>query len=683
MKVDIERIKKSGLLKMWKNEALNLISVVNGGKIPSNYVNDKLDELISKRLKNSNVTLHNNYNNMTQETTLLDTLDWIILNKPILTPSGTLFKQHSQAENPIADILEELGKDRKAFKKLAHKAAENLGYASEEFKVNNRKQLSEKVDMNAMYGAHGEGSSQFYNLYVATAITSTARAVISQSTSNFERLLANNLRFLSISDCMNFMMQVIAESKTFLSVSDWIGDNISRVHLYNRMLGTFLNEDELTDKDKLKIKNFIDQLNDEEVTRIYYKNNLYEFCSLPNISCILKDIINILCTQREYKTVKSDGKIKYDLDKVFIDPNMVPAVVQSEFATFYSLIDEFVSHKFQTFDRMNKLLHFERQAIITIDTDSNFVNLNPWYEFCVNDIVGEDIATYGQDPIEIDTNILNIMSCICTWHINESLIKYGHEWGIELESKCELINFKNEFHMVVVVLTPNKKNYASLIARQESAMINPMEMDIKGLGIIKSEITPEMQKKLQDILEHEVLRADIINTGNVVRRLSKVEEEITVSLKNGEPTYLKPAKIKSPEFYANPSSMGGLNGVAVWNTIYPEQAIQLPSVVTLIKVKMQKMSQIESLADSHREIFDTLVDKFYKCGVESIEKKGISWIAIPADLESTPLWIRDFIDYDTIVNDNLSKFASVLEALGIVELPTFESNSSYSNIVKI
>ena len=59
-------------------------------------------------------------------------------------------------------------------------------------------------------------------------------------------------------------------------------------------------------------------------------------------------------------------------------------------------------------------------------------------------------------------------------------------------------------------------------------------------------------------------------------------------------------------------------------------------------------------------------------------KNGITSIAIPYGVD-VPEWIKPFIDYTTVIHDNLTPFPS--ESIGI---KTFDnSNVPYSNIVDL
>ena len=59
-------------------------------------------------------------------------------------------------------------------------------------------------------------------------------------------------------------------------------------------------------------------------------------------------------------------------------------------------------------------------------------------------------------------------------------------------------------------------------------------------------------------------------------------------------------------------------------------------------------------------------------------KKEITSLAIPVDVK-TPKWVMEFIDYNSIINDNMSNFP--LESINIKILNA--NNVNYSNIVQI
>ena len=53
-----------------------------------------VDYSVSKRFKNFNLTIQNNYTNKTINMTVLEMIDYIARRQPIITSYGTMFKRH-------------------------------------------------------------------------------------------------------------------------------------------------------------------------------------------------------------------------------------------------------------------------------------------------------------------------------------------------------------------------------------------------------------------------------------------------------------------------------------------------------------------------------------------------------------------------------------------------------------
>ena len=68
---------------------------------------------------------------------------------------------------------------------------------------------------------------------------------------------------------------------------------------------------------------------------------------------------------------------------------------------------------------------------------------------------------------------------------------------------------------------------------------------------------------------------------------------------------------------------------------------------------------------------------------ENIRKKGIGILAIPRNVDRIPEWVIPYINYNDVVNGNITKFHPILKSLGI-EIISTESKagkSYFSNII--
>ena len=82
---------------------------------------------------------------------------------------------------------------------------------SEEFNRWRLKQLNYKVSCNALYGCAGNWSSIFYNLYLCTAVTGQGCGCISASITMFESFLANNIKFGSLTEVLQFIDNIVRD----------------------------------------------------------------------------------------------------------------------------------------------------------------------------------------------------------------------------------------------------------------------------------------------------------------------------------------------------------------------------------------------------------------------------------------------------------------------------------------
>lgn len=149
----------SPLISEWKKEMIHTLK-----KMQPEWDSDKLDKELNKLLlQRANIPLVNLDNNFTGEnkdSNLLSVLDWMMERKPIIAGNGTFYKNHREAINPIATMLDGFLKSRKATKNEMFKVEDKT---SDRYFDLDRKQLNYKILANSYYGGSGMPAAAFYS----------------------------------------------------------------------------------------------------------------------------------------------------------------------------------------------------------------------------------------------------------------------------------------------------------------------------------------------------------------------------------------------------------------------------------------------------------------------------------------------------------------------------------------
>lgn len=310
----------------------------------------ELDEAIKWAIVNNHqigkAVLDNNYTKKTIEGTTLDVLRFIDKFKPIESASGVLYKRHDEIDNPLSRMIQGFIKQRKAYKKEMFKHPRG----SYEYNINNLMQSNMKVMANSCYGALGSNVCLFYNVYVAESITTQGRSYISASITLFESLLADSVKFNSLNEIITFITNVVHEApERKLDDQMILGYNVSVEQCFYRLMN---NVDPLvwipTEKQMMLVWERLHALGQEDLNRLYYKNNLYEFCALP----FMKDLIlKILCT----------------LEAPYMNPYAPPEEVKDLLDNFVALIKEFVYYHYPYIDKIDRIEYMKRDVTLISD----------------------------------------------------------------------------------------------------------------------------------------------------------------------------------------------------------------------------------------------------------------------------------------------------------------------------
>ena len=275
-------------------------------------------------------------------------------------------------------------------------------------------------------------------------------------------------------------------------------------------------------------------------------------------------------------------------------------------------------------------------------------------------------------------SIINTIAYVLGEVIGDYMLRFTKGSNSFAEGKKCLIIMKNEYLLARAMLTMQKKNYASKQELQEGNFIPEKEsLDVKGLALNKPPLTPGIRKELKKILFDDILNTDKIDQVKVIKDLAILEKKIFYSLKNGEKKYYKTISIKSLDHYDDPMRIQGIKASIVWNTIKDNDspAIDLSdrNAIDIVKVNIN-ISTVEKIKDLFPETYNKIIEILK----DDIYKGCITSLALPKDSQ-VPEWLQYFIDYTTIINDNISCFP--LESIGVSKLEN--GNLNYTNIIQI
>ena len=701
----IDKLANSPTINHYKDVVLRMASI-NKGEIPYNILNDAINYSIDKRFKDSQVQIENNYKKKVVDLSLLDTCDYIENKKPIVAASGVLFQRHENSTNLIYKVIDEFLDSRTIAKNTMFKYPKG----SEEFQYWNLQQLLEKRNANALYGAQGQYSCILYNLFTAESTTTQGRSCISASILFFEAFLSNNVKFGSLNELITFIDNVLCEERIF-DDNVILDENITRAECFYKLIsscgfnGYIPNEKELDIVWDILLK-----VSQEDINRLFYKNNLYYFFDNKVM-------------------VKSIRFILSELQAPFLNPNKVPEEIRAAMDELYKMIKEYVYYSHQVIDKLGRAENMKRNVSIIIDTDSTIVSFDAWYRFILNKtydlpmkiknteysidsfINGSDkmmkvknvedkldLESYSEETVQKERlicpvvmipqdnlrySIINIIANICSRLILDYMEKYcknSNTLGVPGSNRKCLMIQKNEFLFKRAAVCDGKKHYADIQEIQEGNMV-PQTMDaamaVMGLELMKSSLAKQTQQDLKRILYDDILNSRNIDQVEIIHQLQNVENKIHESIKNGERIYLKPAVMKSMNSYDDPMRMQPVRGALVYNKIKDEYMpginMDERSAIDILKIDIDKKN-IAPLKETHPDIYNTLMDLL---SLEAF-KTGIKAISLPPDVK-VPDWLFDYIDFNTIVNDNLTPFP--IETIGISKMDKKAIN--YTNIIQL
>ena len=565
--------------------------------------------------------------------------------------------------------------DRKAVKKEMFKIEDT---DSDEYKNLDRKQATIKINVNSYYGGSGAPSSAFYSAYSGPATTNSAQVVISTTMNMFESFVADNYNFIDLNEFFDWAHCIFSNYK---DPDDFIRF-ISKEELFDRLSNKLI---KCKDIDLTILREFIDNLTDDERKVFYYKNNLIEFIDdYSNIQDLYKKIFENVVNHEysDFDKLKENGTLpdristekdweKYVNKEYFMDPNSVPDSIKEYIVKLTDYFVQYVYSPYLAFDRVYRLKNFKRKVVTVIDTDSNILALDTFVNYTLDNILTNDGNCYGRNRLHNVFITVNTITYAITEVVSKILTLHAKSINIPEEFRPNL-NMKNEFMFTKLVIAKTKKRYLSKVMLREGNLMKKPKIDIKGFDFVKATTSAEAESFFKMLIDKYIM-GDDIDTKAILNELNQYSRKIENLIRNGDVTYLPNTTAKPLSAYKNPNSTQAVLACTAWNLLYPNKILDVPSKPKLLKLKIFSESDIESMRYKYPREYEIIKEKIFHDSTGmfitydkkgNVKVKGLTAICIPA-AEKIPECLIDYIDYSTMINNIIAPFKSVIEILGI------------------
>ena len=505
-----------------------------------------------------------------------------------------------------------------------------------------------------------------YNVFIAEAITNQGKHIITTAISCFEGFLGDNISFDTKGELYNFIRNIQNEYQTkykgTLNIKPFRVDNLLSATV-RRLIEkcTFKFDQSFIDG----ITDLLEGMSEEELTMIYYKNNLLGF--LKNDFC--KSVLRTVFTENGPLMVPYSDKLK---DKT----------MQKLVEDLWKYIDTYVFYDYPVYDRIRKASYTDKARSLYTDTDSVFISLDHLVQFGLDEVLNFETPL---EPDILSSTIANVMMIFVNYAVDRALktlcrtINIPPEWAARL-------TMKNEFFFKKILFTERKKRYISLALLQEGVLLNDGKGldEIKGFDFKKAVTKEYLKEYYTAIALDDILYPPEIDPSVVFGKMVALRDAIAEGVRGGDMKYFKQAAVKVPDQYKNPYQTQGVTAILFWNALCPEHQLEFPNDVNIVPVKElrfqasknsskfqhpRNIKAIDEFATKWPDEYKRLEEQIYFNPNPDIQHMGMKYIATPKNPDiPVPDVIYDIIDYDKLVNDAIGLFLPVMRSIGIKSL---------------
>ncbi len=517
-----------------------------------------------------------------KEGTLLGYLQQALDNEDIIAPTFTTYINAYKEPSLLSEFIDENIAVRNKAKHEMFAAAMAQDDVLYNFKYS--EQLNAKTLNNACSGAHVSESTVLYNKSAHSTLTSNCRSTSGFGNANNEKMLSGNRHYHTPNIVLNNIISIA--NRTDLVKLEKV------MHVYG-----------------LKYPTVDDAINCIEYSTMFYWKSTEAFDRFRKLLTAMKPIHRaaFLYIGDLFQIAKHNpavvrnflGGLSTPVAGDFEDPKKIIKSVRGEYsvlaaqmwpevfkgvewgkleikidpkkqddpaehlraekarkdlslvaATAVSIDNVIISHRdfiemfFVTANVPASLAYFPtsvRRAALTSDTDSTIFTVQDWVQWMT-----------GRMMVDDETNrIAAVMIFLSAETITHILARMSANFGVETK-RIHKIAMKNEYKFDIFVPTSVGKHYFAYISCQEGNIYIAYKMEIKGVHLKSSNVPPHVMEMavgmMKDIMETAAAGRKI-NLKDKIKFVADLERSVVASIKNGDPTFLRSAEIKSPDSY--------------------------------------------------------------------------------------------------------------------------------------
>lgn len=300
-----------------------------------------------------------------------------------------------------------------------------------------------------------------------------------------------------------------------------------------------------------------------------------------------------------------------------------------------------------------------RRCVLASDTDSTIFTTQWWVKW----FTGSYARSRQAD------GVWYTMTYMTTQGIIHILAKLSANVGVSPKDLFRLA-MKNEFGFPVFVLTPRAKTYFASRNAREGDVFAKNDMEIKGVGLRPSKITPEIVARAHRLMEEIVEAADAnkkMTLDYVYGVIYEWEQRIKQAIVEGDSTFFETGQIK--ELYKKMEASPYVQ-YELWNEVFaPKYGETPPPPYSFIKVPIDINNRTEMDA-WYESMEDRELALRFKAFMYNRGKEKASSLKLPTSIVAgrMPAEILAVVNLRKLTYQMLESFYILLECLGVYQI---------------